>query len=108
MAYYIDSRLSLSKNWNPWLNTSNNSGRARALALLSQSIGIGRSPRTRRKTGGSAEKLPQRPSKLINTPGILLKAIRQGSLYVQAADLIKVELEANRFKMSFKSFRELV
>jgi predicted nucleic acid-binding protein len=46
--------------------------------------------------------------KLINTPGILLKAIRRGSLSVQAADLIKAELEENRFKMSFKSFRELV
>jgi len=46
--------------------------------------------------------------KLINTPGILLKAIRRGSLSVQAADLIKAELEENRFKMSFKSFQELV
>ena len=46
--------------------------------------------------------------KLINTPGILLKAVRQGLLSVQAADLIKTELEANRFKMSFKSFQELV
>lgn len=46
--------------------------------------------------------------KLINTPGILLKAVRQGLLSVQAADLIKAELEANRFKMSFKSFHELV
>jgi|ERR1700746_1616959 len=46
--------------------------------------------------------------KLINTPGILLKAIRQGHLTVQAADLIKAELETNRFKMSFGSFQELV
>jgi predicted nucleic acid-binding protein len=46
--------------------------------------------------------------KLINTPGILLKAIRRGSLSVQAADLIKAALEENRFKMSFKSFQELV
>jgi predicted nucleic acid-binding protein len=45
---------------------------------------------------------------VINTPGILLKAIRQGVLSVQAADLIKEELEANRFKMSFKSFQELI
>jgi hypothetical protein len=43
MAYYIDSRLSLSKNWNPWLHTSNNSAKARALALLSQSIDVGAS-----------------------------------------------------------------
>jgi predicted nucleic acid-binding protein len=46
--------------------------------------------------------------KVINTPGILLKAIQQRSLTVQAADLIKAELETNRFKMSFKSFQELV
>ena len=46
--------------------------------------------------------------KVINTPGILLKAIREGSLSVQAADQIKADLEANRFKMSFKSFQELV
>jgi predicted nucleic acid-binding protein len=46
--------------------------------------------------------------KVINTPGILLKAIQQGSLTVLAADLIKAELETNRFKMSFKSFQELV
>lgn len=46
--------------------------------------------------------------KLINTPGILLKALRQGLLSVQAADLIKAELEGNRFKMSFKSFQELL
>jgi predicted nucleic acid-binding protein len=39
---------------------------------------------------------------------ILLKAIQQGSLTVQAADLIKAELETNRFKMSFKSFQDLV
>lgn len=46
--------------------------------------------------------------KVINTPGVLLKAIRQGTLSVQAADLIKAELEENRFKMSFKSFQEFV
>jgi predicted nucleic acid-binding protein len=45
---------------------------------------------------------------VINTPGILLKAIRQGSLSVQAADQIKADLEAHRFKMSCKSFQELV
>lgn len=46
--------------------------------------------------------------KVINTPGILLKSIRQGNLSVEAADLIKAELEARKFKMSFNSFRELV
>ena len=46
--------------------------------------------------------------KVINTPGILLKAIRSEMLSVEAADLIKAELEARRFKMSFNSFRELI
>jgi predicted nucleic acid-binding protein len=46
--------------------------------------------------------------KLINTPGILLKAIRSGLLSIQAADSIKGELEVKRFKMSFGSFQELV
>jgi predicted nucleic acid-binding protein len=55
-----------------------------------------------------SREITSRGIKLINTPGILLKAIRQGSLSVQAADLIKAELEANRFKMCFKSFQELV
>jgi predicted nucleic acid-binding protein len=55
-----------------------------------------------------SREITSRGIKLINTPGILLKAIRQGSLSVQAADLIKAELEENRFKMSFKSFQELV
>lgn len=55
-----------------------------------------------------SREIATRGIKLINTPGILLKAIRHGSLSVQAADLIKAELEENRFKMSFKSFQELV
>ena len=43
-----------------------------------------------------------------NTPGILVKAIRAGSLPIQAADLIKAELEKNRFKMNFNSFQEFL
>jgi predicted nucleic acid-binding protein len=45
---------------------------------------------------------------IINTPGILLEAIRHGVLTVEAADSIKAELEKNRFQMSFDSFRGLV
>ncbi len=45
---------------------------------------------------------------VINTPGILLKSIRQGVLTVEAADAIKVALEKGRYRMSFRSFRELV
>jgi predicted nucleic acid-binding protein len=46
--------------------------------------------------------------RVINTPGILVKAIRKGVLNVSDADAIKVELERYRFKMSFDSFRGLV
>jgi predicted nucleic acid-binding protein len=45
---------------------------------------------------------------LINTPGILAKAIRQRVLTVEEADAIKAELEKNRFRMNFNSFRDLV
>jgi predicted nucleic acid-binding protein len=45
---------------------------------------------------------------VINTPGILLKAIRQGVLTVQTADGIKTELEKNRFRMNFGSFGDLL
>jgi predicted nucleic acid-binding protein len=44
---------------------------------------------------------------VINTPGILLNAIRRGVLTVEAADALKVELEKNRFRMDFDSFRDL-
>jgi len=46
--------------------------------------------------------------KVLNTPGILLLAIRQGILTVQEADQIKATLEANRFRMGFASFQELM
>jgi predicted nucleic acid-binding protein len=45
---------------------------------------------------------------VLNTPGILLLAIRQGILTVQHADKIKAELEVNRFRMAFGSFQQLV
>jgi predicted nucleic acid-binding protein len=45
---------------------------------------------------------------VINTPGVLLTAIRQGVLSVNDADAIKVELERHRFTMSFDTFRGLV
>ncbi len=43
-----------------------------------------------------SREIASRGIKIINTPGILLKAIRQGSLSVQAADLIKAKLEETR------------
>ena len=45
---------------------------------------------------------------VLNTPGILLLAIRQGVLTIEQADDIKALLEANRFRMGFASFRDLV
>jgi predicted nucleic acid-binding protein len=46
--------------------------------------------------------------RVLNTPGILLLAIRQNVLNVQQADEIKDILEQNRFRMGFKSFQELM
>jgi predicted nucleic acid-binding protein len=46
--------------------------------------------------------------KVLNTPGILLLAIRQGVLTVKQADEIKASLEANRFRMGFASFQDLM
>jgi predicted nucleic acid-binding protein len=45
---------------------------------------------------------------MINTPGILLAAIRAGALTVAAADEIKTKLEQRRFKMKFDSFASLI
>jgi predicted nucleic acid-binding protein len=45
---------------------------------------------------------------ILNTPGILLLAIRQGVLTIEQADEIKTLLEASRFRMGFASFRDLV
>jgi len=44
--------------------------------------------------------------RIINTPGLILKAIHEGLLNVGQADAIKSELEKNRFKMDFGSFQE--
>jgi predicted nucleic acid-binding protein len=55
-----------------------------------------------------SREIAARGIKVINTPGILLKSIRQGMLSVEAADVTKAELETKRFKMSFASFRDLV
>jgi predicted nucleic acid-binding protein len=45
---------------------------------------------------------------ILTTPGVLLAAIRDGLLTFDAADTIKATLEARRFTMAFRSFRELV
>jgi predicted nucleic acid-binding protein len=46
--------------------------------------------------------------RIVNTPGLLLKAIQNGVLSVNEADAVKAELEKNRFKMDFGSFQEVV
>jgi len=46
--------------------------------------------------------------RIVNTPGLLLLAIRLGALSLDEADSIKAILERNRFKMNFKSFRDVV
>lgn len=47
-------------------------------------------------------------TKILNTPGIFLLAIRQGIITVQQADEIKTELEGFRFRMGFVSFQDLM
>jgi len=46
--------------------------------------------------------------RILTTPGILLLAIRAGLLTVGEADGMKAALEANRFRMAFGSFSELM
>jgi predicted nucleic acid-binding protein len=46
--------------------------------------------------------------RIINTPGLLVLAIRRGTLTVTEADRAKATLETKRFTMRFKSFAELV
>jgi len=48
------------------------------------------------------------PGRLLNTPGILLSAIRAGALTVEEADEAKAVLEQHRFRLRFGSFRELL
>ena len=48
------------------------------------------------------------PGRVLNTPGLLLLAIRKGLLTVQEADGMKHVQESKRFKMTFGSFGELL
>ena len=45
---------------------------------------------------------------LLNTPGLFLLAIQRGCWTVDEADQAKAALEENRYRMRFKSFRELL
>lgn len=46
--------------------------------------------------------------RILNTPGILLLAIRAGRLSVEEADELKARLDEHRFKMAFRSFRDVL
>lgn len=48
------------------------------------------------------------PGRILNTPGLLLLSIRRGLLTIDEADGLKSALEAQRFRMKFGSFREIV
>jgi predicted nucleic acid-binding protein len=45
---------------------------------------------------------------ILTTPGLLLVAIRDGLLTFDEADTMKTTLQARRFAMAFRSFRDLV
>jgi len=46
--------------------------------------------------------------RILNTPGLYVLWIRAGVLSVEEADAAKTILNANRFKMTFSSFREVI
>ena len=46
--------------------------------------------------------------RILNTPGLYVLWIRAGILSVEEADAAKAILDANRFKMSFSSFRDVI
>jgi predicted nucleic acid-binding protein len=48
------------------------------------------------------------PGRLLNTPGILVLAIKAGLLTMEEADHAKAVLEQNRFVMNFLSFRDIL
>jgi predicted nucleic acid-binding protein len=48
------------------------------------------------------------PGRLVTTPGLMILAIRAGLLTIEEADQDKQTLESHRFRMSFRSFREVV
>ena len=46
--------------------------------------------------------------RILTTAGLIVLAIRGGVLTVEQADAIKAVLEANRFRMAFTSFRDVI
>ena len=47
-------------------------------------------------------------NRIVNTPGLVLRAIHAGLLSISEADELKERLEGLRFRMAFSSFRDLV
>jgi predicted nucleic acid-binding protein len=47
-------------------------------------------------------------TRMLNTPGILILAIKAGVLTIEEADNAKTILEKNRFVMNFNSFRDVI
>lgn len=47
-------------------------------------------------------------ARLLDTPGLLLLAIRRGLLSIEGADALKAQLEAHRFRMRFASFADIL
>lgn len=68
-----------------WLVATDESGRVRRLVW--EHLGEGRA---------------------LNTPGLLVLAIRCGALTIEEADQIKATLEGQRFRMNFASFRDVL
>lgn len=48
------------------------------------------------------------PGRIVDTPGLIVLAIRAGHLTIPEADRLKAVLEGNRFKMRFRSFADLM
>lgn len=46
--------------------------------------------------------------RILTTPGLLLRALKQGLISVEEADLGKALLERRKFRMAFGSFRDLL
>ena len=81
-------------------------GEAACLAMAEARGGLIASDERRRVLRYADERLGTR--KVLNTPGILVLAIRAGAISVEEADQYKAILEKRRFKMKFASFRDIV
>ncbi len=47
-------------------------------------------------------------NRILSTPGIFVLALRQGLISIEEGDRMKEVLEANRFRMAFSSFEEVL